>query len=378
MSPALPALPFVDLGQQYALYRDAIDARIRAVLTHGRFILGPEVAELEQALAAHCGAAQAIGVSDGTTALQIALMALDIGVGDEVITTPFTFIATGEALSLLGARPVFVDIDPISFNLDPARIEAAITSRTRAILPVSLFGHCADLDTINALAAAHGLAVIEDAAQSFGAAHPGGRSCASTVLATTSFFPSKPLGGYGDGGACFTSDAALAERIRRIRVHGQAERYRHAEIGVNGRLDTLQAAILLAKLPHLDDELAARQATAIRYDEAIAAAGLAAHGVVTPTIGSGHRSAWAQYTVRLPRRDAVARRLATEGIPTAVHYPIPLHRQPVYARDHGHLVLPHTERAAAEVLSLPMHPFLAAADLARIIAALERAVLEVA
>ena len=373
MSPARPALPFVDLARQYALYREDIDARIRQVLAHGRFILGPEVAELEAALAAHCGAAHAIGVSDGTTALQIALMALDVSPGDEVITTPFTFIATGEALSLLGARPVFVDIEPLSFNLDPSRIEAAITPRTRAILPVSLYGQCADLEAINAIAAAHGLAVIEDAAQSFGATHPGGRSCASTVLATTSFFPSKPLGGFGDGGACFTSDAGLVERIRRIRAHGQAERYRHTEIGVNGRLDTLQAAILLAKLPHLDDELASRDAAAQRYGEAIAGADLADLGVVTPIIGAGHRSAWAQYTLRLPRRDALARHLAAEGIPTAVHYPIPLHRQPVYAREHGQLELPQAECAAAEVLSLPMHPFLAESDQARIIDALSQA-----
>lgn len=369
-----PALPFVDLAQQYERYRADIDARIRTVLAHGKFILGPEVAELEAALASHCGARHAIGVSDGTTALQIALMALDIGPGDEVITTPFTFIATGEALSLLGARPVFVDIDPVTFNLDPSLIAAAITSRTRAILPVSLYGQCADLAAIGEIAAAHRLPVIEDAAQSFGASHPGGKSCSSSLLATTSFFPSKPLGGYGDGGACFAADDALAERIRRIRSHGQAERYRHTEIGVNGRLDTLQAAILLAKLPHLDAELAARNDAARRYDVAIAAAGLAADGVVTPTFADGQRSALAQYTVRVPRRNQVIAALASDGVPTAVHYPLPLHRQPVYANEHGHLDLPHAQRAADEVVSLPMHPFLLEADQHRVVAALTRAV----
>lgn len=369
-----PALPFVDLAKQYERYRGDIDARIRAVLAHGKYILGPEVAELEEALAVHCGARHAIGVSDGTTALQIALMALDIGPGDEVITTPFTFIATGEALSLLGARPVFVDIDPLTFNLDAALVSAAITPRTRAILPVSLYGQCADLIAIGEVAAAHRIPVIEDAAQSFGADHPGGKSCASSLLATTSFFPSKPLGGYGDGGACFAADDSLAERIRRIRSHGQAARYRHTEIGVNGRLDTLQAAILLAKLPHLEAELAARNAAARRYDDAIAAIGLSADGVVAPTLATGHRSALAQYTVRVPRRDLVAAALARNGIPTAVHYPLPLHRQPVYAHEHGHLDLPHAQRAADEVLSLPMHPFLVATDQARVVESLARAV----
>ena len=370
----LAPLPFVDLATQYERYRADIDARIRTVLTHGKFILGPEVGELEQALAAHCGARHAIGVSDGTTALQIALMALDIGPGDEVITTPFTFIATGEALSLLGARPVFVDIDPLTFNLDPTRIAEAITARTRAILPVSLYGLCADLDAIGAVAAAHQLPVLEDGAQSFGASHPGGRSCASSRLATTSFFPSKPLGGYGDGGACFTDDEALAERIRRIRVHGQAQRYQHSEIGVNGRLDTLQAAILLAKLPHLTDEISARDAAARTYDELIASADLTRHGVQRTALPPGHRSAHAQYTIRVADRDRVIAAMQALGIPTAVHYPLPLHRQPVYASAYGHLQLPHAEQAAAEVLSLPMHPFLRPADQTRVIDALAAAV----
>ena len=373
MTQASP-LAFVDLARQYGRYRDAIDERIRTVLAHGQFILGPEVAELESSLAMHCGASHAIGVSDGTTALQIALMALDIRPNDEVVTTPFTFIATGEALSLLGARPVFVDIDPLTFNLDAAKIAAAITTRTRAILPVSLYGQCADLEAIRAVAGAHGLPVIEDAAQSFGASHPGGRSCASSLLATTSFFPSKPLGCYGDGGACFTMDDDLAARIRRIRAHGQAERYRHTEIGVNGRLDTLQAAILLAKLPHLEAELQARDAVALNYGSLISSAGLLTHGVVTPRLAPGYRSAYAQYTIRVPERDAVARALAADGIPTAVHYPLPLHRQPVYASEHGHLALPHAEQAAAEVLSLPMHPFLTLPDQYRVVDALGRAV----
>ncbi len=369
-------LPFVDLGEQYSRYRTEIDARMAGVLRHGQFILGPEVAELEQALAAFCGARHAIGVSDGTTALQIALMALDVGPGDEVITSPFTFIATAEAIGLLGAQPVFVDIDPGTFNLEPSAIAAAITPRTRAILPVSLFGLCADLAAIDAVASAHGLPVIEDAAQSFGAAHPGGRSCASTLLATTSFFPSKPLGCYGDGGAVFARDDALAARIRRIRAHGQEARYRHVELGVNGRLDTLQAAVLLAKLPHFDAELAARDQAARRYDEAIGAAGLEDYGVVVPRLPSGYRSAHAQYTIRVPDRDRVARELATRGIPTAVHYPVPLHRQPLFADRYAAQHLPASEAAAAQVLSLPMHPFLDATDQERVVATLAEVIRE--
>ena len=280
----MTALPFVDLKSQYRQLKPAIDARIQQVLDHGQYIMGPEVAELERELAAFCGARHAIGVSDGTTALLIAMMALDIGAGDEVITTPFTFIATGEMISLLGAVPVFVDIDPRTCNLDPVLVEAAISARTRAIMPVSLYGQCADLDPINAIAARHGLPVIEDAAQSFGARYRDRHSCAVTTIACTSFFPSKPLGCYGDGGACFTADDALAARVGQIRVHGQAQRYRHTALGLNGRLDTIQAAVLLAKLPAFAAEIDARNAAAQRYHRLIADAGLAQLGVVAPHV----------------------------------------------------------------------------------------------
>ena len=261
-------IEFHDLKTQYRKIHDRVHARMQTVLDHGQYIMGPEVAELESKLAAYVGTKHCIGVCDGTTAIMIAMMALDIKAGDEVITTPFTFIATGEMIALIGAKPVFVDIDPSTYNLDPARIEAAITNRTRAIMPVSLYGQCADLDPINAIAQRHGLAVIEDAAQSFGATYKGRRSCALSTIATTSFFPTKPLGCYGDGGACFTDDDGLAQRMRQIRVHGQSRRYYHPIIGLNGRLDTLQAAVLLAKLETLDEELQARKRIARALQQA--------------------------------------------------------------------------------------------------------------
>jgi UDP-2-acetamido-2-deoxy-ribo-hexuluronate aminotransferase len=267
-----------NLKAQYAQLRDPINARIQAVLDHGQYIMGPEIAELEKKLAAFVGVKHCVGVCDGTTAMMIAMMALDVKPGDEVITTPFTFIATGEMIALVGAKPVFVDIDPETYNIDPALIEKAITPRTRAILPVSLYGQCADMDAINAVAKKHKLAVIEDAAQSFGATYKGRRSGALSTIATTSFFPTKPLGCYGDGGACFTDDDALAAKMGQIRVHGQSKRYYHPIIGMNGRLDTLQAAVLLAKLPTLERDLAARVRIGTRYSQKLA-------GVVkTPTI----------------------------------------------------------------------------------------------
>ncbi|MFT4101208.1 MAG: DegT/DnrJ/EryC1/StrS family aminotransferase [Burkholderiaceae bacterium] len=369
-------MDFIDLKTQYRRLKPAIDAGIQAVLDHGQYIMGPEVAELEQRLAAYVGVEHAVGISDGTTALQVAMMALDIGPGDEIITTPFTFIATGETIALLGAKPVFVDIDPVSFNLDPALIEAAITPRTRAILPVSLYGQCADLDAINAIAARHGLPVIEDGAQSFGATRRGRRSCGLSTIGTTSFFPSKPLGCYGDGGACFTDDDALAKRMREIRVHGQDRRYHHPVVGLNGRLDTIQAAVLLAKLPVFDDEVQARErigaALSARIRERVGDA------VAPPAIGPENTSVYAQYTVRLHEpldRAQVAERLKAAGIPTAVHYPIPLHRQPAMARVAVvPAPLPVAERAAGEVISLPMHPYLDDTQLDRIADALAAAV----
>jgi UDP-2-acetamido-2-deoxy-ribo-hexuluronate aminotransferase len=286
-----------------------------------------------------------------------------------VITTPFTFIATGEMIALLRAKPVFVDIDPRTYNLDPAAIEAAVTPRTRAIMPVSLYGQCADLDAINAVAARHSLAVIEDGAQSFGATYKGRHSCALSTIGTTSFFPTKPLGCYGDGGACFTDDDALAERMRQIRVHGQSRRYFHPVIGVNGRLDTLQAAVLLAKLEVLDEEIAARARIGKRYGEKLGSA------VPTPSVEPYNTSVYAQYTIEVDERAEVQARLKSQGIPTAVHYPVPLHLQPAFAglgQPEG--TFPRSEAAGRRVMSLPMHPYLDEATQDRIVAAVRSAV----
>ena len=355
-SPApLQGINFIDLKQQYQRLKPAIDQRIQTVLDHGQYIMGPEVGELEKQLAAYVGVSHAVGVSDGTTALQIAMMALGIGAGDEVITTPFTFIATGETISLLGARPVFIDIDPVSCNLDPSLIEKAITPRTRAIIPVSLYGQCSDMEAINEIAARHKLSVIEDAAQSFGATRHGRRSGSLSTIACTSFFPSKPLGCYGDGGACFTNDEALARKMAEIRVHGQSKRYVHTSIGLNGRLDTLQAAILLAKLEIFPEEVEKRGKAGAHYNALVEQANHP--DIRTTPISDGNTSVFAQYTVRVPNRTAVIEHLKRNGIPTAVHYPVALHQQPVYQDILQPLPqLPHAEAAAREVLSLPMYP----------------------
>ncbi|MDO4681795.1 MAG: DegT/DnrJ/EryC1/StrS family aminotransferase [Lautropia sp.] len=357
MPAPVSGIHFIDLKQQYRRLKPAIDQRIQAVLDHGQYIMGPEVAELEEKLAAFVGVDHAVGVSDGTAALQIAMMALGIGPGDEVITSPFTFIASAETISLLGATPVFVDIDPDSCNLDPSRLEAAITAKTRAIMPVSLYGQCADMEAINEIAARHQLPVIEDGAQSFGATRHGRRSGALSTIGCTSFFPSKPLGCYGDGGACFTSDADLARKMAEIRVHGQSKRYVHTTIGLNGRLDTLQAAVLLAKLEAFPQEVRQRAEAGDRYSALIHKVG---HPHIrTVPVTSGNTSVFAQYTVRVPNRAQVIDVLKANGIPTAVHYPVCLHQQPVYASTHAGLSLPNAEAAAAEVLSLPMYPDLA-------------------
>ena len=349
-------MDFIDLKTQYRQLKPEIDRRIQAVLDHGAYVMGPEVAELEAALAAFTGSRHCITVSSGTDALLIAMMALGIAPGDEVITTPFSFIATAESIALLGARPVFVDIEPRTYNLDPARLESVLSPRTRAIMPVSLYGQCADFAAINRIAAAHGLPVIEDAAQSFGARYRGRRSCALSDIGCTSFFPSKPLGCYGDGGACFTDDDALAKRMREIRVHGQDRRYHHPVLGLNGRMDTLQCAVLLAKLPAFEDELVAREAAGERYSDLLRAA---SGRVVTPSITDGNRSVYAQYTVELDDREQARQALESAGIPTAVHYPIPLHLQPAFAAlGYGPGSFPVAERAAERVLSLPLHPFL--------------------
>lgn len=359
-------IPFCDLAAQQARLRTDIRDAIDGVLRHGQYILGPEVAELEERLCGYVGAGSCITCANGTDALQIALMALEVGPGDEVIMPSFSYIATAEAAALVGARVVYVDIDPVSYTMDPAMLEAAIGPRTKAIMPVSLYGQCADFDAINVIAERHQLPVIEDAAQSFGARDGSRRSCNLTVIGCTSFFPSKPLGCYGDGGAIFTSDPRLALNIRQIARHGQDRRYHHVRIGVNSRLDTLQAAILLAKLQILDDEIAARQEVAARY-----AMALRALGVAPPEVAPNKTSAWAQYTIRLPDRDAVQARLADANVPTAVHYPTPLNRQPAVADPGAHL--PESDRAAKEVLSLPMHPYLNAQTQAVITDALARA-----
>jgi UDP-2-acetamido-2-deoxy-ribo-hexuluronate aminotransferase len=349
-------IDFIDLKTQQARIKDRLDAGIARVLAHGQYILGPEVGELEEKLAAYAGVAHCISVANGTDALQIAQMALGIGRGDEVITPGFSYIATAETTALLGARPAYVDIDPRTYNLDPALLEAAITPRTKAIIPVSLYGQCADFDAIDTIAAKHGIPVIEDAAQSFGASYKGRKSCNLSIVACTSFFPSKPLGCYGDGGAIFTNDAELAKVVRQIARHGQDRRYHHIRIGVNSRLDTVQAAILLAKLEILDDEIALRQQAAQTYDRLLAEI----DGVVAPMIESHNTSTWAQYTVRVRDRDAVQAHLKKAGIPTAVHYPIPLNRQPALAD--GSVRLKVGDQAAEQVMSLPMSPYLDASQ----------------
>lgn len=340
-------MEFIDLKSQYRRLKTEIDAGIQRVLDHGQYILGPEVAELEEKLAAYTGAKYCISVANGTDALQIAQMALGIGPGDEVITPGFTYIATAETVALLGAKPVYVDIQPRTYNLDPKLLEAAITPRTKAIIPVSLYGQCADFNAINAIAAKHGIPVIEDAAQSFGATYKGRKSCNLSTIACASFFPSKPLGCYGDGGAIFTNDDELAKVIRQIARHGQDRRYHHIRVGVNSRLDTLQAAILLPKLAVLDEEMSLRQRVAERYTKLLNEARI--H--TTPYIEPYNTSAWAQYTIRVQDRDVVQEKLKQVGIPTAVHYPIPLNKQPAVAD--GAVRLPVGDEVATEVLSLP-------------------------
>jgi UDP-2-acetamido-2-deoxy-ribo-hexuluronate aminotransferase len=361
-------MQFIDLKTQYARYREEIDRRMRAVLDHGQFIMGPEVAELEAALAAYVGSRHCLTVASGTDSLEIALRALGIGPGDEVITVPFTWISSAEVVGLVGARPVFVDIEPAGYNMDPDLLEAAITPRTKAVMPVSLFGQMPDYDRINAIAARHGLAVIEDGAQSFGATQRGRRSCGVTTVGSTSFFPAKPLGCYGDGGALFTDDNALNERMKAIRSHGGLVRHHHPLLGMNGRFDTLQAAVLLAKLPHFEWEVRERERIGARYTDA-----LARHCGV-PRVLPGNTHVYAQYTIRVRERDAFGERLKAAGIPTAVYYPKCLHEQPVFAGlGYSWGDFPESEKASREVISLPMHPFLSEADQDCVVAAVAKA-----
>lgn len=359
-------MQFIDLAAQQVRIKDKIDAGIQAVLSHGKYILGPEVSELEEKLAAFTGAKHCITCANGTDALQIAQMAFGIGSGDEVITPGFTYIATAETVALLGAKPVYVDICSKTYNLDPSELEAAITSKTKAIIPVSLYGQCADFDAINAIAAKYNLPVIEDAAQSFGATYKGKNSCNLSTVATTSFFPSKPLGCYGDGGAIFTNDDKLAVVLRQIARHGQDRRYHHIRVGVNSRLDTLQAAILLPKLEIFAEEVALRQQVAETYNTLLGEAGI----TTTPFIEVHNTSAYAQYTIQVSNRDEIQAKLKEQGIPTAIHYPIPLNKQPAVAD--ANVILPTGDAVADRVMSLPMHPYLDFSSQCLIVEALKK------
>ena len=361
-------MQFTDLKAQYAALKTSIDARIQRVLDHGQYIMGPEVREMEAALAATIDAPHCVAVASGTEALLIALMAIGLKPGDEVITTPFTFAATAEVIVLLGGKPVYVDIEPDTCNIDTSLIEARITPRTRAIMPVSLYGQVADMDAINDIARRHGLVVIEDAAQSFGATYQGRKSCNVSTIACTSFFPSKPLGCYGDGGALFSNDDAIAQAAREIRVHGQSGRYHHTRVGVGGRMDTLQCAVVLAKLERFEWELQRRREIGARYGEL-----LAGSGIELLTVRPDRDCVWAQYTVFVDDRARVQAALQAQGIPTAVHYPKPLHHQPAYAQHCCPECCEHSIKAAARVMSLPMSADLSEADQDRVVAALKAA-----
>ena len=345
---------FIDLKAQYLEYKSEIDSEVLEVMASAQFIGGEKLKQLEDSLATYTGVKHAIGCSSGTDALLLSLMALDIGVGDEVITTPFTFIATAEVIAFLGAKAVFVDIDEETYNIDVSKIESAITDKTKAIIPVSLYGQCADMDAVNEIASKYSIPVIEDACQSFGATYKGKKSCNLSTIGCTSFFPSKPLGAYGDGGAIFTNDDELASKMRMLLSHGQNERYKHRYIGINGRLDALQAAVLNVKLKHFDKEVKLREDIGSRYSELLADA-----DVVTPKIANQNTSVYAQYSIRVKDREGVMEKLNKEGIPTAVHYPLPLHLQEAF-RDLGYKEgdFAVSEKVSKEIMSLPMSPYL--------------------
>jgi UDP-2-acetamido-2-deoxy-ribo-hexuluronate aminotransferase len=367
------SIPFIDLKTQYQALKPQIQARIDAVLEHGQYIMGPEVKELEDKLAAFTGSNHSITCASGTEALLMSLMALGIGPGDEIVTTPFTFAATAEVIVLLGAKPVFVDVEPDTGNINAELIEAAITPFTKAIIPVSLYGQTADMDAINAIAAKYGnLPVIEDAAQSFGATFKGRMSCNLSTIACTSFFPSKPLGCYGDGGAIFTNDDALAPIIRQIRVHGQSQRYVHTRVGVGGRMDTLQCAIVLAKLERFQWEIQQRISIGKRYDVLLDEVGL---GRIQQR--SDRTSVYAQYTIIVPQREALQQCLADAGIPTAVHYPAPLNEQPAYRHLCCADCTPVARDLAKQVMSLPMSAELSQEMQTHIVQSLEASLLSI-
>ena len=375
-------MQFIDLAAQQKLIRDKIEANIQAVLAHGRYIMGPEIKELEKRLSEFVGVENGIACSSGTDALLLALMAYEVGPGDAVFTSPFTFIATAEVISLLGATPVFVDIDPHTFNLDPEHLERAVTAlsksssgyplpraemsrlTSRGIIAVDLFGLPADYDAINAIARKYGLFVIEDGAQSFGALYKGRRACSLASIGCTSFFPAKPLGCYGDGGMCFTDDTDLAEAMRSLSIHGQgSHKYENVRIGINGRLDTLQAAILNAKFDVFSKEVDLRQEAALRYNKLLSGR---QNGISTPQVPSGMQSVWAQYSILTKdgnHRTEIQGRLKDAGIPTAIYYPRPLHLQPAF-QDLGYKEgdFPVSEDCSQRIMSLPMHPYLRAED----------------
>jgi UDP-2-acetamido-2-deoxy-ribo-hexuluronate aminotransferase len=359
-------MQFIDLKEQYSRYKSEIDARIATVLGHGQYVMGAEIAEIEKVLADFVGTKHCITVSSGTHSLEIALRALGVSEGDEVITVPFTWISSAEVVLLVGARPVFVDIEKASYNLDTNLLERAITRHTKAIIPVSLFGQVCNIEAVNDIAEKHGIPVIEDAAQSFGASRNGRFSGGLSKIGSTSFFPAKPLGCYGDGGAIFTSDDILADKMRAVRNHGGLVRHEHYMVGTNGRFDTIQAAVLLAKMPHFSDEIAARSRIGARYSE------LLKDVAIVPEVMPGNIHVYAQYTIRLKNRDEVAAALKAKGIPTAMYYPKCLHEQPVFA-PFGYKWgdFPVAEKASREVLSLPMHPFLSEADQNAIVSAVK-------
>lgn len=357
-------MQFIDLRAQYSLIEGKIQRRINDVLTHGQYIMGEEVRDLEKQLANFVGCNHAVTCANGTDALTIALDALGVGPGDEVISTPFTFFATGETIAVNGAKLVFADIDPETYNINADLIEEKITDKTKVIIPVSLYGQMSDMDKIMEIAQKHNLAVIEDAAQSFGAEQNGKRSCSVATISTTSFFPAKPLGCYGDGGALFTNDDKLALAISEIRNHGQSKRYTHTRLGYNSRLDTIQAAILLEKLAIFPAEIEARQKVAMRYDEHFKGE------VKTPSVKAGYNSVFAQYTIEVENRDAFLEKMKADGIPMAVHYPIPIHHQPIFKDlGYGGIEMPLSDNASKRVVSLPMHPYLSEADQGRVISA---------
>lgn len=347
-------IDFAKLQYQYQLYKAEIDEAIHAVLDKSNYIMGEEVTQFESSLELFTDSKHAISCSSGTDALLLAMMALNIKPGDEIITTPFTFIATAETIAFLGAVPVFVDIDEKTYNIDPSKIEEKITAKTKAIMPVSLYGQPAEICAIQTIADKHTLKVIIDGAQSFGSTFNGKTDSNLGDISTTSFFPAKPLGCFGDGGAVFTNDDALAAKIRSLRVHGQSKRYHHQYIGMGGRMDTLQCAIVNVKLKHYEKDLALRQIVASKYTKA-----LKEKSIILPFVDSKATSVWAQYSIRVQNRDELQANLKEQGIPTAVHYPMPLHLQECFAYlEQGKGDFPICEQVSDEIMSLPMNPYL--------------------